>query len=164
MSAMNTLDKDRLQDLIEYLQLASKTGFSSLSSPIEFLLETATDLCLIISSQLKEGMMTRQNNPEIKFSEFQSDDLGNPKQISIRKTSKFIWDPETASFVKKLASFFVLIKKGKILHDSLIESGVSSSLSLRKEQEQKEKKHKKSSSQKNSAYYRRQRNKRRENQ
>ena len=112
MSVMNTLDKDRLSSLIKTLELAKKIGFSSLSSPIEMLLEIQVDLALLLSGLYKAGTQGRLDNKSIRFSEFERDELGNPLQISFRNPRKVYWDPDLADYYRKLARFVVETKNG----------------------------------------------------
>jgi hypothetical protein len=109
---MNTLEEDRLKDLIQTLQLAQQVGFSSSSSPIGWLLEAGTDICLQISTLLKEGTKEKKNNPEVKFNYRVSDPLGNPKSFKVYTAPKVFWNPQLSEYFKKLASFFVKVKNG----------------------------------------------------
>jgi hypothetical protein len=159
---MNTLDKDRLKGLIQTLQFASKTGFSSLSSPIEFLLEAAIDLSLLLSSQFQEGKLDRISNKEVRFLDNQQDSLGNPKQISFRKKRKMYWDPEASKFLRKLSLFFVHLKNHNPFSRAYMALEEEKILPpTRRSSEQKtQKKKKQQTLKKNAAYYRRQRLKR----
>lgn len=166
MSALNTLDKDRLKELISTLQLASKAGFSSLSSPIEVLLEVAIDLSLLLSNQYSVGKKERISNKEIRFLDDKSDALGNPLQISFRKKRREYWDPQTAKFLKQLASFFVQLKVFSNFREAYMASGIGRNFSNKtpiNPSEQNKKARKRASKirqNKNRAFYRRQRNKR----
>ena len=112
MSAMNTLDKDRLKDLIKFLQLADKVGFSSLSSPTELLLEIQIDLALLLDNLLREGQQSQRTNKSVRFSEIDRDALGNPKQISFFEKKRYlIWSPEAADFYKSVALFSATLKR-----------------------------------------------------
>jgi hypothetical protein len=119
-----TLDLDKLQGLIETLQLAKKLGFSSMSSPIEYLLEAAIDISLLLSSCMREGKMPLQDNPSLKFSERFQDELGNPKQIRFQKRKPIWWDLEAAEFLRNLASFFVVLKRRRSVPEALKSSGL----------------------------------------
>lgn len=107
---MDPLDRNSLESLIEALSKAKKYGFESLSSPVEVLLEAEIDLLLLLSKFLKEGKESLHENPELRFSRDFVDSLGNPKQIRIHNVKPIWFDPETADFLKQLASFFVAIK------------------------------------------------------
>lgn len=106
-----TLEEDKLSQLIETLKLARQVGYSSSSSPIGFLLEAGTDICLQISSLLKEGTEEKKKNPEVKFNYRVSDSLGNPKSFKVYKDPKTFWNPQLAQTFMDLASFFVKVKK-----------------------------------------------------
>ena len=98
-----------LRRSIEQLQMALQFGYESNSSPVVFLCEAASDICLQLSLVLNEGQKEKQKNPEIKFLDT-SDALGNPKSIKIFPKGKVFWDPEQALFIKNLASFFIKVK------------------------------------------------------
>jgi hypothetical protein len=117
-----SLDLDKLGELISILQKAKYYGYSSKSSPVEYLLEAAIDISLLLANSFAEGRESIRVNPEIRFSEKHSDALGNPKQISFAK-KKPIWiDPEAAKFLRKLASFFVVLKRRRSLSEALTSS------------------------------------------
>jgi len=156
---LTTLDKDRLDELIKALQSAQQMGFSSLSSPVDALLETGIDLFLILSSLFTEGAQERIKNPEIKFSRTQVDSLNNPKQIRLRKTQKEFWDPQLSKMFRKLASFLVLVKNRKPdalpFMRSVFRTAHSPPRLSRENKETKETQH--AISNKQQAYHRRQR-------
>jgi hypothetical protein len=163
---MNTLDKDRIEFLIDTLIQAKNLGFSSLSSPMELLFEAAVDLCLLLSTHLKEGKKAIYTLPEISFSRDKVDALGNPLQISV-STLKPEWrDQEASEYIKKLASLFVLLKRRHSLPDSLKESGLADVRPTQQEKpvmvlntERAQQKKKKMAERRRSSYHRRQRNK-----
>lgn len=105
------LNEDALDSLIETLKLAKQVGYTSSSSPIGFLLEAGTDICLQLSSLFKEGTKEAKKNPEVKFNYEVSDSLGNPKSFKVQEDPKTYWDPQLSEKFKQLASFFVLVKK-----------------------------------------------------
>lgn len=161
---MNTLDKDKLDVLIASLQAARKAGFESLSSPVEPLLETAIDVCLLLSSSFEEGKKSQAENPEIRFLDVQ-DSLGNPKSIKVWKNQKWFWNPQLAEIFRKLASFFAWCKRGsgkiedfasKISQFFGAQPPIETSEQTKKLQEEKKQKTKKSS-----YFYYRRRDKRR---
>lgn len=121
---MNTLDKDRLDFLIRSLTEAKKYGFSSLSSPMEILFESGTDLLLVLAQNLEQGKQALPLNPELKFSEFQQDSLGNPKQIKIQKLNPIYFDPEAAKYLRQIASLLVALKNRQSLPNALKASGL----------------------------------------
>lgn len=106
---MSTLDEDSLKSLIEALKIARLHGFSSISSPIESLLEAATDICLLLRSSFLEGQRAIKTNPRLKELDV-SDALGNPKMVKIFKRRSTWWSPELSEIFKKLATFFVMVK------------------------------------------------------
>lgn len=106
------LEEDRLNSLLEAVKLAKEMGYSSSSSPIGYLLEAGTDLCLKISSLLKEGTKAKRNNPEVRFNYRVSDPLGNPKSFKVIEPSKVFWSPQIAEIFRDLASFFIKVKNG----------------------------------------------------
>ena len=167
---MNTLDKDRLDFLIRSLTQARKYGFSSLSSPVEILLEAGTDLMLILSDKFDKGAKSLPLNKEIGFSQFSQDALGNPKQFVIQKKNPMFQDQEASKYLKKLASFLVALKnrqsfsKALRLAELTVErpSTSQSKLGLETTLNLKEKRAEfRLNLQKQRAYYRRQRNKNR---
>jgi hypothetical protein len=128
MTESFTLDRDRLTFIISLLEKAKRFGFSSRSSPIDILLETFVDLCLLLRDSFKEGAPERAKNVGLKFLETQQDVLGNPKQIKVFTPSKWYWSPEASKIFESLASFGVLVKKQKPIKDSFMESFKGSSL------------------------------------
>lgn len=118
---MSTLDKESLDTLIGVLTSARNLGFDSLSSPVEFLLEAAVDVCLLLEKAFKEGRLSRQTNPAIKELDI-SDDLGNPKMIKLNKKRKIFFDPRVADIIKQFTAFFVLLKKSSDEALSFMES------------------------------------------
>lgn len=109
---MNTLDSDKLKDLISVLQSAHRAGFSlSQSSSVEFLLETCTDLCLMLGHSFKIGKPARRLNKSApNFSETESDALGNPKMIQYRPKNPPYWSPTAGIFFTSLASMCISLK------------------------------------------------------
>jgi hypothetical protein len=107
---MNTLDREKLDSLLESVTLAKKLGFESLSSPVEPLLEAAIDVCLLLEKSFKEGKLSQKTNPSIKELD-ESDDLGNAKMIKLFKKRKIFFDPRVADIIKQFTAFFVLLKK-----------------------------------------------------
>jgi hypothetical protein len=157
-------EESSIDSLIETLKLAKQVGFSSSSSPIGFLLEAGTDVCLQISSLLEKGTRARRNNPEVKFNYKVSDPLGNPKSFKIYQDPKTFWDPALAKVFRELASFFVLVKRDdKSALDFMSEVVVPSKTSSEESSEQNEKEQKIQldiAKIANLAYHRRQRKKR----
>ena len=107
------LEEDSIESLIHTLQLAKTLGYSSSSSPIGYLLEAGTDVCLQIAALLKKGTQDRKNNPEVKFNYRVSDSLGNPKSFKVVTPSKTFWDPQLSKYFTQLASFFIKVKRGE---------------------------------------------------
>ena len=107
---MNTLDKERLDQLIEFLQHASAAGFSSISSPLEILLESGTDICLVLSKILKEGRKSIYLNPKVIFPQGRIDSLGNPLSVKVSEIRPAWKDLEASEFLKKLALYMVGLK------------------------------------------------------
>jgi hypothetical protein len=144
---MSSLDENRLKTLIENLQLAQKMGFSSSSSPIEYLLEAAIDLNLQIGSLLSEGTAGQILNQDLKFLDLEKPDaLGNSKSIKIGpKKSLGYFAPQIGKFLSKYqTSFFVLIKQKKYV-EAFHEltrglQSLNSDLGFLKLEEQKQKK------------------------
>jgi hypothetical protein len=165
---MDTLDKNRLDSLVEAFSSAKKLGFESLSSPVEILLEAAIDLGLLLEKAFKEGRLGQKANPSIKFLDV-SDDLGNPKQITLHKKRRIWFEPRIAEFFKQFAAFCVLVKKSSeealsfmesMLRTRFLETPVNTP-----DQEAKiQRIAAKSSKEKKAAYYRRLRKKRTKNQ
>jgi hypothetical protein len=157
---MNTLERDRLDGLIETLQLAKKFGFSSLSSPIEPLFEAAIDMFILLSTLLKEGSPSLQRNPEIKFLDV-PDALGNPKSVKIHKVLPDFQDQEASEYLMKLASLMVALKRRLSLPKALKASGLAVDRPTQTQNNSEKAIQNKSgvpnSKRKNSAYYRRQR-------
>lgn len=120
---MDTLDRDRVRALAEAFALAEKSGFGSLSSPIDILLEAAVDLCLLLKNAFNEGGRKRKTNPSIKELDV-SDSLGNPKMIKIFKENIIIRDPRISSIMEQFAAFFVNLKKSPDTALSFYESVV----------------------------------------
>lgn len=104
------LEEETLKELIRTLQEARKYGFSSPSSAIELYFEAAIDLNLRISLLLKEGVLGVKNNKHIKFLDYAQDVLGNPKQVSWRKPSRFYWDPIAEKMLHSYSSFLIHLK------------------------------------------------------
>jgi hypothetical protein len=110
---LDPLDVDHIKELISLLQSALQGGFlTSTSSPVEILLESITDISLMLSTMFTEGTKGQKSNEGLKFSERYSDPLGNPKQLKIPFETRIFWDPETALFFKELASMMVHLKRG----------------------------------------------------
>lgn len=144
--------------------MAQKFGFTSNSSPIDFLLEAFIDLSLLIGTLLGEGSSGRKKNPGLKFLDM-SDELGNPKSIRVGYPSKKYWDPISSEIFKSLASFGVLIKRLQPGKTSFMEvfAGLSFVLPPKpltaKEINQSRRKEQIRLRKARSAYFRRQRNK-----
>jgi hypothetical protein len=113
------LEVETLKSLIETLQMAQKYGFSSTSSPIEPLLEAGTDLMLLLGKLFAQGRAPLRKNPELRFLEKYSDPLGNPKQITLYKRGPAYWDPESAKFLRKIATFLVALKRRQSFSEAL---------------------------------------------
>ena len=115
---------DTLKELIRVLQIADKHSFglSSLSSPIDLLIDVIVDLILIMRQHLIDGAAFRKNNPGIKFLDRFQDVLGNPKQISFRKKERLLWDPEAKEWILALASTLVQVKTGIRFKDAFMAS------------------------------------------
>jgi hypothetical protein len=160
---MNTLDKDQLDVLIASLMAARKAGFESLSSPVEPLLETAVDVCLLLASSFEEGKKKQAANPEIKFLDV-PDSLGNPKSIKVFKNQEWYWNPQLAEIFRKLASFFSWCKRGSGKIEDVMSKiseffGASPPIKT-SEQEKKLQEEEKKRIKKNSYFYYRRRDKR----
>lgn len=102
-------EEQSLKQTIEILQIALKTGFASNSSPIGYLCDAASDICLQLARILTSGQKEPKKNPGIKFLDV-SDALGNPKSIKVFPKRKTYWNPEQSTFIKNLASFFIKVK------------------------------------------------------
>jgi len=122
---MDVLDKDQLERWIQVLTEAKEIGFSSLSSPIEPLLEVMIDLCLQLKQLLQEGRTTweTRSNKTLKFSKFQVDSLSNPKVITSEKQRHVAWDPSISFFFKELAETLVRLKASHKLPKDLYSNG-----------------------------------------
>jgi hypothetical protein len=108
-----SLDVNELRALIHTLELALKGVYSTFtSSPVDLLLESAIDLSLLLSNEFLEGGKINRKNPGLKFLDQISDPLGNPKQIRLNFESDVLWDPQAAQFFKRLAGFFVRLRRG----------------------------------------------------
>lgn len=118
---MNTLDKDKLDSLVESVTLARKLGFESLSSPVEPLLEAAIDVCLLLEKSFNEGRLSQKKNPSIKELDV-SDELGNPKMLKVFKKQSIFFDPRVAEIIKHFTAFFVLLKRSSDEALSFMES------------------------------------------
>jgi hypothetical protein len=92
-----------------------------LSSPVEYLLEAAIDVSLLLEKAFREGKLARSTNPAIKELDI-SDELGNPKMIKISKKRKIFFDPRVADIIKQFTAFFVLLKKSSDEALSFMES------------------------------------------
>lgn len=119
------LDADKLRGLISTLQLAQKLGYSSTSSPVEYLFDASIDILILLSMELKEGKMPIRKTPELKFSERYQDVLGNPKQIRIERKDPLWFDPEVAKYLRKLASLMVVLKRRQSLPTALKSAGLA---------------------------------------
>lgn len=106
------LDKDLLNVWIDILQRAKTVGFSTLSSPVEPLLEVMVDLCLQLKQLLQEGRVPweARSNKSLKFSQFQVDALANPKVISSERQRHSAWDPSISFFFQELAQTLIALK------------------------------------------------------
>lgn len=106
------LDKDLLDSWIEILQRAKTVGFSTLSSPVEPLLEVMVDLSLQLKNLLQEGRVTweARSNKSLKFSQFQVDALANPKVIRSEKQRHSAWDPSISTFFEETAKILIALK------------------------------------------------------
>lgn len=104
---MDTLDRESLKNVILILQEAEKYGFSSISSPIEVLLETLVDLLLGLASNLEAGQLERKTNKFLKFDDFSQNELGNPRQIRWNKTRVWLEDPVFAETLREIASLLI---------------------------------------------------------
>jgi len=122
---MDVLDKDQLDRWIQVLTEAKQVGFSSLSSPVEPLLEVMIDLCLQLKQLLQEGTVAweTRSNKSLKFSEFQVDALSNPKVIRSEKQRHVAWDPSISFFFKELAETLVRLKASHKLPKDLYSNG-----------------------------------------
>jgi hypothetical protein len=124
--------EDRMKDLLQVLEIANKMGYSSTSSPMEYLLEAGIDICLLIANEFEIGKMPLRKTPELIFSQKSLDPLGNPKQIRIHKKDPVWLDPEVANFFRTLASFFVEIKNRRSLPTALKSAGLAVVSTLQK--------------------------------
>jgi len=122
---MDTLDRDLLGQTILILEEARTQGFSSLSSPVEPLLEVMVDLCLQLKQLLQEGTITweRRSNKTLKFSNFQVDALSNPKVITSEKRRSIAWNPSISFFFEELAKTLIRLKREHQLPKDLYSKG-----------------------------------------
>lgn len=109
-------EEGELERLILALQTALQAGFSSLSSPLIPLVESAIDIFLAISTLLQSGV-SRQGglNPELRFDEDQVDSLGNSKQIRIDTFDPIERDPEKAIIFMKMAEIMAFFRRSLTL-------------------------------------------------
>lgn len=108
---MNTLDEPKLEEYIRILQQAKKFGFSGPSSPVELMLDTATDLLLLIGASFEEGRYDKRKNKEYIPNKWDvSDALGNRKIILKTPQRNLYFDPKAAEFVKKIAGVLIGLK------------------------------------------------------
>jgi len=130
-----SLDKDRLDLWIETLTRAKTVGFSTLSSPVEPLLEVMVDLSLQLKNLLQEGTVTweTRSNKSLKFSEFEVDALSNPKVIRSEKQRNTAWDPSISFYFKELAETLIRLKTDHKLPKDLYSKGRSDSSPQRAE-------------------------------
>lgn len=119
---MNPLERQKIQDLRQYLTWLENFGFASLSSPTVVLLESAIDLSLALrDAYASEDRPKLGLNPTIGFSQ-KVDDLGNQKSFKIFKDQKGYSDPESEEFFNSLAEFFVLVKRHRPIKASFAEA------------------------------------------
>jgi len=152
---MSTLDKDRLQQLIEQLQLAQRMGFSSSSSPTRVLLEIAIDALLQLSEAFQRPELAGERlNQDLKFLDLDKPNaLGNSKSVTVGPKNANSYYSELASRVLKLdlIPFLILLKRQKYVEAFL---GLRHALSILEnsdeipEESQKRKQHPKSSTDK----------------
>lgn len=131
------LDKDLLDSWIEILQRAKTIGFSTLSSPVEPLLEVMVDLSLQLKNVLQEGTVTweARSNKTLKFSEFQVDALSNPKVIRSEKQRTHAWSPSISLYFEELAKTLIRLKTTHLLPEDLYSKGKPAAGSDRQEQQ-----------------------------
>lgn len=110
-------DRDRRTFLIEVLQHSRGQDFSLFGTGVSSVLEATDliiDLLLQLSQLLEEGTsLSEQSNPEIGFSEWHQDALGNPKQFRIVENRKQYWNEPLAKQLRELASSFVGLKRSE---------------------------------------------------
>jgi hypothetical protein len=109
---MYSLDEDRLRSLISTLQASLEAGFASSSSPVDALFEVAVDVLLRLKTEMSEGALGSQANPEVIFQDWSKPDpLGNSRSIKIFESRKFYWDPNAAEEIQQMALRLVALKK-----------------------------------------------------
>jgi hypothetical protein len=86
----------------------SGTGISSIRAATDLIIDLLTKL----SQLFKEGSsLSEQVNPEIGFSEWHQDALGNPKQFRIAQSRKQYWNESLGKELMDLACRFVALKR-----------------------------------------------------
>lgn len=166
---MNALDKSSLEERLKLLRLALKFGFESdLSSPMELMLDTTTDLLLLIATSFEEGKLDqRKNKVFVPNKRDVSDALGNRRIISKTPQRNLYFDPEAAKFLKKLAGVLIGLKNRLPLDKALIAYHVdltflhSAKLRQKLEKDKASKQKKLYKSKVSSEYHRRQRQRKR---
>jgi hypothetical protein len=107
-------ERDRRAFLLEILKAQEGHEFSLYGTGVSSVLEATDliiDLLLQTSQLLKEGTsLSEQVNPEIGFSEWHQDALGNPKQFRIVESRKQYWNEPLGDELLALAESFVRLK------------------------------------------------------
>lgn len=122
---MDTLDRDRLRELISTLELAHQMGFSSPSSSIDFLFEALSDGMLLLKSVYLEGKRALSNREPRFLDAEKPNALGNSKSIRLpRRKSEYLLfaDPFAEELFYSLASLLRSIKEGTPLSASFMEA------------------------------------------
>lgn len=118
------LELDRINSLIEILQLAKSVGYSIHSSPVQPLIEVTIDLLLKLSNLFQQRgiFWEARKNPSIKFLDI-SDSLGNPKSIKLFERSRLAENPQLSEYFRKKAVELSRIKSLKDLPQDLYPYG-----------------------------------------
>lgn len=165
------LDSDQIDQLIFALERAKFADFSlSESSPVNLLLEVATDLAIMLSEAYRfesfRQRPQRRTNDAIGFDYNRSDPLGNPlsfrKKLIAKQFERPPWDPNAEKFFQALAQALVLIRRSHDTLSSFMEKMVFDFLKIppkasEERSKVKKKGHKQQSKSAVVAYHRRQR-------
>lgn len=103
------LEED-LKSIRKAIDMAIQAGFSSNSSPIDFLFEASIDILLSLANQLQIGGQTRKENKRI-IPTNKVDELANQKILSLPGKRTYYYDPPAAEYLKKVIQNLIAIKR-----------------------------------------------------
>jgi hypothetical protein len=102
-----------IRDVVSY-DFEIRESISLGSLPPDILLNSLSDLCLIMAENFDKGTFGSRNNPGLRFVEDtppRGQELHTLKGIKIHYPSMYYWDPQASDIFRELAIAFIKLKK-----------------------------------------------------